>query len=273
MVACHPHVPICTLEKEACFSLGVFLQFGVSDSGMSMADLLLIGGEKGGVGKSLVARTLAQYTLDHEIPCTLFDTDRSNPDLARIYGKVVKCHLAVFSEGERYEDTANKVFNAATKSRVLVNLPAQVFPAMRKWFDDNDLLEIAPEEGVNFVFFFVTDGGYDSLNLLTKSLEYFTDKATHVVVRNWGRNEFDDWDEILEEKENGKLKELLAIYTPQIIDFPKFIGTADRNRIDAQSLTFAQARDDKRLTAISRQRVKKFLKSAYEGFATSGVFT
>lgn len=116
-----------------------------------MADLHFIGGEKGGVGKSLVARTLTQYLIDREIPCVLFDTDRSNPDLARIYGKTVKCRLAVFSEGEKYEDTANQVFNTATSQRVLVNLPAQVFPAMRKWFEDNDLFDIAAEEEVKLV--------------------------------------------------------------------------------------------------------------------------
>lgn len=242
-----------------------------------MADLHLIGGEKGGVGKSLVAKTLAQYLLDHKIPCVLFDTDRSNPDLARIYGKSAKgkpnsCRLAVFSEGEKYEDTANQVFAAAIKQRVLVNLPAQVFPAMRKWFDDNDLLDIGEEEGVGFTIWFVTDGGYDSLNLLTKSLTYFQNRARHIIVRNWGRSEFDDWEAILDQDSNADLKGLIESYQPAIIDFPKLIGTADRHRIDAQSLTFAEAREDKRLSAISRQRVKKFLKSAYTEFDKTEAF-
>lgn len=119
---------------------------------------------------------------------------------------------------------------------------------------------------------FVTDGGFDSLNLMAKSLEYFDGRARHIIVRNWGRNDFEDWDEIIAEKENVKLKKLLDEYQPTIIDFPKFIGTAERNRLDAQSLTFAQARDDKRLGAISRQRIKKFLQRANEAFAASGVF-
>jgi hypothetical protein len=237
-----------------------------------MADLHFIGGEKGGVGKSLVARTLTQYMLDNDIPCTLFDTDRSNPDLARIYGKTVTCRLAVFSEGERYEDTANQVFETATQKRVLVNLPAQVFPAMKKWCEDNELFEVAAEEGVGFTIWFVTDGGYDSLNLLAKSLEFYGDRAKHIIVRNWGRNDFDDWDEVLVEPENARLQALLEEHSPHIIDFPKFIGTADRNRIDAQSLTFAKAREDSQFSVISRQRVKKFLRSAYEEFDRAGAF-
>ncbi|MEM1278881.1 MAG: hypothetical protein AAGG53_02410 [Cyanobacteria bacterium P01_H01_bin.152] len=237
-----------------------------------MADLHFIGGEKGGVGKSLVARTLTQYFIDQDIPFVLFDTDRSNPDLARIYGKAVPCRLAVFSEGEKYEDTANQVFNTATSKRVLVNLPAQVFPAMRKWFEDNDLLDIAEEEGVTPVMWFVSDGGYDSLNLMRKSMDYFQGRVQHVIVRNWGRNEFEDWDEVLAGAENIKLKQLLTKYQPAIIDFPKWIGMTDRNQVDARSLTFGQAREDKQLSAISRQRVKKFLRQAYEAFGSTAIF-
>jgi hypothetical protein len=237
-----------------------------------MADLHFIGGEKGGVGKSLVARALTQYLIDQELSLVLFDTDRSNPDLARIYGETVPCRLAVFSEGEKYEDTANQVFNTATSERVLVNLPAQVFPAMRKWFEDNDLLDIADEEGITPVMWFVSDGGYDSLNLMRKSLDYFQGRVRHIIVRNWSRNDFEDWDEVLSAAENTKLKQLLNKYQPAIIDFPKWIGMADRNQIDARSLTFGQAREDKELSAISRQRVKKFLRLAYEAFTATAMF-
>lgn len=50
-----------------------------------MAQIHFIGGEKGGVGKSLVARVLAQYLIDHEHPFLGFDTDRSHGALMRFY--------------------------------------------------------------------------------------------------------------------------------------------------------------------------------------------
>ena len=50
-----------------------------------MATLHLIGGEKGGTGKSLVARTAAQYHLDRGIEFALFDADRHNPDVKRAF--------------------------------------------------------------------------------------------------------------------------------------------------------------------------------------------
>ena len=50
-----------------------------------MANIHLIGGEKGGVGKSLVSRLLAQYFIDHSIPFMGFDSDRSHGALLRFY--------------------------------------------------------------------------------------------------------------------------------------------------------------------------------------------
>ena len=44
-----------------------------------------IGGEKGGVGKSLMSRVLAQYMIDHELTFLGFDTDRSHGALMRFY--------------------------------------------------------------------------------------------------------------------------------------------------------------------------------------------
>ena len=50
-----------------------------------MATIHFIGGEKGGVGKSLTSRVLAQYMIDRNIPFLGFDTDRSHGALMRFY--------------------------------------------------------------------------------------------------------------------------------------------------------------------------------------------
>lgn len=50
-----------------------------------MANVHFIGGEKGGVGKSVVARILAQYMIDGNIPFVGFSSshfDSLAPDLA-----------------------------------------------------------------------------------------------------------------------------------------------------------------------------------------------
>ena len=232
-------------------------------------DIHLIGGEKGGVGKSFYCRALVQYLLDKiGFPLFIvFDTDRSNPDVIRTYQSSATCKVAVFSEGERYEDTANAIYNAALTKLVIVNLPAQVFIPVKQWIEANELLEIAPDDGVRFFHWFVSDGGYDSFKLLEKSLTTFGDAIPHILVKNHGR--CDDWEAL---DTDAHLQSLLTRYRVQVIDFPKFIGTADRNRIDSDSLSFGKAREQKKYGPIARQRVKRFLREAYTAIDNTGVF-
>ena len=232
-----------------------------------MRAIHLFGGEKGGVGKSMVCRAAIQYLLDQQDSFAVFDTDRSNPDVRRIYG-AIGCRVAVFSEGEKYEDKANAIYNTALEKKVLVNLPAQVFIPVKDWFERNELLTIAQEDGVEFYYWFVCDGGYDSLKLLAKSLSQFRKDVPHIVVKNWGK--CDDWEPL---ETDEQLQGLLSEYQAKVIDFPKFIGNADRNTIDAESLTFAQAREYTQFGSISRQRVKRFLREAYAAFEAAEAFS
>lgn len=232
-----------------------------------MGVLHFFGGEKSGVGKSLVCRCAVQYHLDQSIPFKLFETDRSNPDVKRIYGSLTDCRLGIFSEAEKHEDKANHIFNAAVNHRVLVNLPAQIMPAMKQWFSSNEILELAADNGVSLYVWFVIDGGFDSLNLLEKSLDFFGTSAKHIIVKNYGKTE--DWDAYEQSK---PLQKLIKKYQAIEIDFPKFMGSVVRNTLDEQSLSFAQALDYDGFSVIEKQRVRKFLRETTTVFEQVGVF-
>ena len=82
----------------------------------------LIGGEKGGVGKSVIARLLAQYFIDHNQAFTGFDTDRSHGALMRFYKDYASPVLV-----DRFEALDAIVESAIEHpgQRVLVDLAAQ----------------------------------------------------------------------------------------------------------------------------------------------------
>jgi hypothetical protein len=87
-----------------------------------MANIHLIGGEKGGVGKSLVARLLAQYFIDKSIPFIGFDSDRSHGALMRFYAGFASPVLI-----DSYE-SLDAIVEAATQMperRIIVDLAAQ----------------------------------------------------------------------------------------------------------------------------------------------------
>lgn len=223
---------------------------------------------KGGVGKSTVCSALYQYLLDHRMPFVPFDTDRNNPDCYRRYKDELPVRLAIFSEASKFEDSANSIFNEAMTNLVVVNMPAQVHQPFKEWLEKNELLEIAAEVGVHFHLWFVTDAGFDSLQLLYKTLQLYQDKMTWTILKNYGRaaDEF----QIFEQHQG--IQTLIQAYNATVVDFPAFIGSVVRHRLDSESLSYGQAlsRDD--FGVIEKQRIKKFLRSAYAAFAQTSLF-
>ena len=105
-----------------------------------MAKIHFIGGEKGGVGKSLMARVLAQYLIDRGEPFIGFDTDRSHGALMRFYSGYASPVIV-----DRYE-ALDAIMEAAVEQperRILVDLAAQTHDPLVRWMDDSGVLNLA----------------------------------------------------------------------------------------------------------------------------------
>src|ERR1700746_3747321 len=104
-----------------------------------MARLHFIGGEKGGVGKSVVARILAQYFIDRQIPFLGFDTDKSHGALLRFYADFAAPVVI-----DRYEGL-DQIIEAAAEQperRIVVDLAAQTHRFLVQWMDDPAVVAI-----------------------------------------------------------------------------------------------------------------------------------
>ena len=146
-----------------------------------MANIHLIGGEKGGVGKSLVSRVLAQYLIDHSIPFLGFDSDRSHGALMRFYAGYASPVLV-----DRYE-SLDAIVEAATEHperRILVDLAAQTQEPLTRWMDESQLLSLAPELGLNIRYWHVMDNGRDSVDLLKRLFDQYEQRLSYVIVKN-----------------------------------------------------------------------------------------
>jgi len=236
------------------------LQFEANGAGGAKVGVLhFIGGEKGGVGKSVVARLLAQYCIDHKIPYCAFDGDASHGAMLRYYGDA--------SRPVSVHDLASldAIFEEALDSdtRVLIDLPAQANRPLEEWMASGDVLELARESGVPVQLWHVTDGGYDSVQLLGRLAETHGKDAGYVVARNHGRTRsFQQLDE----------SETLAAVRAlggRVVDIPELHSTA-MYQLDRHSSSFwAAVNDDEspfRLSAMDRRRVRKWLQQCYEQF-------
>lgn len=229
-----------------------------------MTTIHLVDGEKGGVGKSFVTRTMIQYALDRSLPFVAVETDRSNPDVNRVYPDV--CSFAVFSEDEKQASKADRIFEMALEKSVIVSLPSQVNRAVTTWISENQLLDLGSEHGVSFCKWFVTNGEFDSVRLFQSSLDYYKGQMNHILVKNMGL--CDEWSPM----ENDELlQKQIKKYEVKVIDFPK-LGHTERYLINRHQLRFDDARENRELSILGRQRIVNFLKAAYAAFDSTGAW-
>lgn len=231
-----------------------------------MANIHFIGGEKGGVGKSLVSRLVAQYLIDKELPFLGFDTDRSHGALLRFYAGFASPVLI-----DRYE-ALDSIIEAAVEQperRLLVDLAAQTHDPLVKWMDESGVLDMAGESGFTITYWHVMDSGRDSVDLLKKLLDRFGARLNYVLVRNQMRG--DDFGML---EQSGEQDRALG-FGAHVVTI-KHLSDSIIQKIDASSSSFwaAQHDADKSRTGLGmmdRQRLKLWLRDAYQQIDTAPV--
>jgi hypothetical protein len=224
-----------------------------------LSKIHLIGGEKGGVGKSMVARLLAQYFIDKNMPFVGFDTDRSHGALLRFYADYASPVLI-----DRYE-ALDHIVEAAVELpgvRVLVDLAAQTHDPLVRWMDDSGVLNMADDTGFTLHYWHVMDSGRDSVDLLTRLLDRYGDTLHYVLVRNQLRG--DDFGQL---ERSGQLERALVLGA-KVISI-KHLHDAVAQNIDANNSSFWAAKSGSTaggssLRLMERQRLSMWLQHAYD---------
>lgn len=153
---------------------------------MASAPIYYIGGDKGGVGKSIVALSLVDHVLKQGQAILLLETDTSNPDVWRCYSKEpgVQSELLLLDQADGWITAVNlcadypdrlTIINTAARN----NLGVTAYGAT--------LHSALPELERSLIALWVINRQRDSLELLRKFLNDFPAAQVH-VVRNlhWG---------------------------------------------------------------------------------------
>lgn len=224
-----------------------------------MSTIHLIGGEKGGVGKSLVARILAQYLIDHAQPFQAFDSDRSHGALLRFYPQyTLPVPLDEVGGLDRVIETA-----AAQRNKtVLVDLAAQSYTPLVRWIQDSRVLETAGELTLTLKYWHVMDSGRDSVELLSRLLDEFNGRLPLVLVLNQMRS--DAFDLLDSSGQRARAEQLGA----RVVALNR-LADATMQKIDAANTSFWAAVNHSSgaqgtLGLLERQRLTVWLNRAYE---------
>ena len=222
-----------------------------------MSRIHFVGGEKGGVGKSVVARLLAQYFIDKTMPFSVVDADRSHGAMVR--------HYAQFTNPGDLDnfETTDHIMQLALDAdqRVIVDLPAQSERHLFNWMTKNGIVELAEESKIPITFWHVMDDGKDAVSLLQSLLVKYGSTVGYIIVKNYGRGaDFSSFEHSearkLADQAHAKIMELDELHKPTM------------RKIDNLSASFWSAIHNNQdgLGIIERHRVKVWARNAYREF-------
>lgn len=227
-----------------------------------MSKVHFIGGEKGGVGKSMTARVLAQYYIDNDKPFIGFDCDASHGTFSRFYSDFAS--PIIIGDEDSLDGILSTIEDNPDKD-LIIDLAAQSSQPLGKWIGETDVFGLLDELGYQVCLWHVMDDGADSVALLGTLLERYQQASVDfVVVKNLGRgsdfHRFEQSDVYKTALERDAL----------VLELPKLQSKLTQ-KIDFNNSSFWAVANDRNIMNIAeRQRMKVWLRNAYEQFNKIG---
>lgn len=204
--------------------------------------LILVGADKGGVGKTTTSRALLDYMSRNNIMARAFDTENPRGTLKRFYPGITEIiDLTEVADQMKVLDTMN---TAAVKVTV-VDLKAGVMSVALEVFRDIGVLEAARNGDFNLCLVHVIGPAIASLEEMEQVAE-FTKGIDYVVARNFiNETNFFEWDEKTYKKYFAGLDNAHEIEIPKLnemayelidlagVTFSDFIANKDARGRDA----------------------------------------
>lgn len=158
---------------------------------MARPAVILVGADKGGVGKTTVARTLLDYFGAHHTQTRAFDTESPRGTLKRFHPDITEV-VDVNEVGDQMKifDTLG---SAAAKVTV-IDVRAGLLSSTLQALNDIGFLESAKKGQITFAVFHILGPSIASLDEISETTRYVGD-AHYYLVKNFINNtSFFEWD-------------------------------------------------------------------------------
>ncbi len=194
--------------------------------------ILLVGGGKGGVGKSLLSMTVVDYLDGAGSGPFLVETDTSVPDVYKTYKDAVGGELVNLDEREGWIDLVNLV-ESKPESTIVINTGARNQTGISNF--GRTLGKALPQLKRKLVVLWLIDRKRESLELLADFTEALPEAEMHVV-----RNMYLGTERKFELYNGSKMKATIEKSGGKSLNFPEL---ADRvtDAMNKGRLTIAKA--------------------------------
>jgi len=180
---------------------------------MAKPAVILVGADKGGVGKTTVSRALLDYLIAHNIPVRAFDTEAPKGTLKRFHPDITDVvDITSTSDQMRILDT----LASATAQVTVIDIRAGQLSNTLRALRDIGFLDAAKKTQLSFTVFHILGPSITSLEEISETAT-FMDDASYFLVKNFINNTtFFDWDPATYNSYFKRIKNAHEITVPKL---------------------------------------------------------
>jgi len=180
---------------------------------MAKPTIILVGADKGGVGKTTVSRTLLDYFTVHHISTRAFDSESPKGTLKRFHPDISEIvDVTSIPDQMRIFDTLSTADASVTVIDVRAGLLSPTLRALR----DIGFLDAVKKGQFTFLVFHILGSSIASLNEIEDTAHYTAD-AEYFLVKNYFNNTtFFEWDQATHSTYFKKLKRAVEVTIPKL---------------------------------------------------------
>jgi len=180
---------------------------------MAKPTVIVVGADKGGVGKTTVARTLLDYFTAHHVPTRAFDTESPKGTLKRFHPDVSDIvDVTSVADQMRIFDTLSSTDASVTVIDVRAGLLTPTLRSLR----DIGFLDAAKKGQLTFAVMHILGSSIASLNEIEETSAFASD-GRYFLVKNFINNtNFFEWDQPTHAAYFRKFKDAGEITVPKL---------------------------------------------------------
>jgi MinD-like ATPase involved in chromosome partitioning or flagellar assembly len=202
---------------------------------MAKPAVILVGADKGGVGKTTVARTLLDYFGAHQTPVRAFDTEAPRGTLKRFHPDVTEIvDVTQVADQMKIFDT----LGSAEAKVTIIDVRAGLLSSTLQALSDIGFIESAKKGQITFAVFHILGPSIASLEEITETSRFVGDASYFLVKNHINETSFFEWDPATYNSYFNKIK------GAQDLTIPKLNEMATE-QVEVASVPFVQFVDNK----------------------------
>ncbi len=213
--------------------------------------LILVGADKGGVGKTTVSRVLLDYLTERAIPARAFDTESPRGTLTRFYPDTTEIvDLDRTNDQMRGFDTLDQNDIKVT----LVDVRAGQLKTMLGALREFGFFEAVREGKFDFLLFHILGSSVASLEEIAEMAPFVGDAQYFLVKNHIGEGTYFEWDPNLHRAYFDRATNATELTIPKLNELAY-------EQIDVAGSTFSQFVQDTRNSFVLRGYVRSWRQS------------